>query len=146
MTSGIELQLVRIIQESLTNVRKHARATSAKIEVQRRPGKLLITVTDDGVGFAQAPGSPSVFPSFGLTTMRERAQSIGAALSVESLPSGQQAGISRQARFQGGGKGESGSRRSNLKRDSLQRRDLIHARGECRGHILSFLYGCVVAT
>ena len=86
MTRGIELQLVRIIQESLTNVRKHARATTAKIEVQRRPGKLLITVTDDGVGFAPAAGSPSVFPSFGLTTMRERAQSIGAALSVESLP------------------------------------------------------------
>lgn len=52
-----------------------------------RPGKLLITVTDEGVDFAQAPGTPSVFPSFGLTTMRERAQSIGAALSVESLPS-----------------------------------------------------------
>lgn len=86
MTSGIELQLVRIIQESLTNVRKHAKATTAKIAVQRYPGKLLITVTDDGVGFAQ-PDSAGVFPHFGLTTMRERAQSIGAALSVESLPS-----------------------------------------------------------
>ena len=85
--SGVELQLVRIIQESLTNVRKHARATNARIEVRRQTGKLLITISDDGVGFADAAASPSVFPRFGLTTMRERAQSIGAALSVESRPS-----------------------------------------------------------
>ena len=55
--------------------------------MQRRPGKLLITVTDDGVGLARTADGPSVFAHFGLTTMRERAQSIGAALSVDSLPS-----------------------------------------------------------
>lgn len=87
VTGRIELQLVRIIQESLTNVRKHAQATSAKVEVQRRPGKLLITVTDDGVGLARTADGPSVFAHFGLTTMHERAQSIGAVLSVDSLPS-----------------------------------------------------------
>ena len=87
VASSVELQLVRIIQESLTNVRKHAKATTARIEVRRRPEKLVITVADDGVGFADAAERPSVFPHFGLTTMRERAQSIGAALSVESRPS-----------------------------------------------------------
>lgn len=86
IASGIELQLVRIIQESLTNVRKHAKATKATIEVRRQPGKLLITVSDDGVGFADAAASPRIFPSFGLTTMRERAESIGAKLSVETFP------------------------------------------------------------
>lgn len=88
MPNGIDLQLVRIIQESLTNVRKHAKATTARIEVRRRDGKLLITVRDDGIGFAQAGRSRSVFPRFGLSTMRERAESIGGTFSIESEPGG----------------------------------------------------------
>ncbi|HXA15614.1 MAG TPA: GAF domain-containing sensor histidine kinase [Thermoanaerobaculia bacterium] len=86
--NGIELQLVRIIQESLTNVRKHAKATMAMIEVRRHDGKLLITVSDDGAGFAQAGLSRRVFPRFGLSTMRERAESIGGTFSIESTPGG----------------------------------------------------------
>jgi signal transduction histidine kinase len=83
---GTELQLIRIIQESLTNVRKHAKATKAGIEVHRQDGQLLLVVSDDGVGFAQAVRSRSVFPRFGLSTMRERAESIGATFSVDSTP------------------------------------------------------------
>src|SRR5438270_4563563 len=64
--SGIELQLVRIIQESLTNVRKHAQATMASVEVRRHDGKLLLTVRDDGVGIAQSGRGRSMFPRFGL--------------------------------------------------------------------------------
>jgi len=88
MPNGMELQLVRIIQESLTNVRKHARATTATIEVRRHNGKLRITVSDDGAGFAQAGLSRSVFPRFGLSTMRERAESIGGTFAIESTPGG----------------------------------------------------------
>jgi len=88
MPNGMELQLVRIIQESLTNVRKHARATTATIEVRRHNGKLRITVSDDGAGFAQAGLSRSVFPRFGLSTMRERAESIGGTFAIESKPGG----------------------------------------------------------
>jgi len=84
MPNGVELQMVRIIQESLTNVRKHARATTARIELHRRDGRLQLTVSDDGIGFAQAGRSRSVFPRFGLSTMRERAESIGGTFSVES--------------------------------------------------------------
>jgi len=86
MPNGIELQVVRIIQESLTNVRKHARATTARIEVRRRNDMLLITVSDDGVGLEQAGRSRSVFPRFGLSTMRERAESIGGTFSIEGAP------------------------------------------------------------
>jgi signal transduction histidine kinase len=82
--AGIELQLVRIIQESLTNVRKHARATAASVEVRKRDGKLLLTVRDDGVGIAQGGRSRSVFPRFGLATMRERVESIGGTFSIDS--------------------------------------------------------------
>lgn len=83
---GTELQLVRIIQESLANVRKHAKATTAAVDVRIRDGKLLLTVSDNGVGFDQALRSRSIFPRFGLSTMRERAESIGATFSIESTP------------------------------------------------------------
>ena len=86
LPNGIELQLVRIIQESLTNVRKHAKPTTAKVEVRRRDGNVQVTITDDGIGFAQDARSRSAFPRFGLSTMRERAQSIGGTFRVESTP------------------------------------------------------------
>ena len=83
---GNELQLIRIIQESLTNVRKHARATSASVDLRRQDRKLRLAIADNGVGFAQGTLSRSVFPRFGLSTMRERAESIGATFAVESTP------------------------------------------------------------
>ncbi|HEY2323962.1 MAG TPA: GAF domain-containing sensor histidine kinase [Thermoanaerobaculia bacterium] len=86
MPPGIELQLIRIIQESLTNVRKHAKAATATIDIRRRDGALLLTVKDDGIGFTQETRTRSVFPRFGLTTMRERAESIGAVFSLDSVP------------------------------------------------------------
>jgi signal transduction histidine kinase len=86
MPNGIELQLVRIIQESLTNVRKHAKATTARIELRRRTGSLVLNVSDDGVGFTPAGRSRGAFPRFGLTTMRERAESIGGTFAIDSTP------------------------------------------------------------
>ena len=84
--AGTELQLVRIVQESLTNVRKHAKATNATIDVRRTDGKLLMTIADDGIGFVPGARVRSDFPKFGLATMRERAESIGATLTVDSAP------------------------------------------------------------
>ncbi len=84
--AGTELQLVRIIQESLTNVRKHSRAKTARVEVRRRSSNLFLLVSDDGIGFAQGTRSRSVFPRFGLSTMKERAESIGASISIDSTP------------------------------------------------------------
>jgi signal transduction histidine kinase len=84
--AGMELQLVRIVQESLTNVRKHAHATNATIDVRRLDGKLMMTVADDGIGFKPASLVRSEFPRFGLSTMRERTESIGGTLNVESTP------------------------------------------------------------
>jgi signal transduction histidine kinase len=86
LPAGTELQLVRIIQESLTNVRKHSRAKTARVEVRRRDGSLFLLISDDGIGFAQGTRSRSVFPRFGLSTMRERAESIGASFSIDSTP------------------------------------------------------------
>jgi len=87
MPNGIELQLIRIIQESLTNVRKHSKATTARIELRRRDDRLHLTIADNGVGFAESnTRSRTVFPRFGLSTMRERAESIGGTFKVEGTP------------------------------------------------------------
>src|SRR4051812_47691590 len=86
LTPGMELQLVRIIQEGLTNVRKHAKATTAKVDLRRRDGILFLTVADDGVGLQQTARNPTVFPRFGMATMRERSESIGGRFVIESTP------------------------------------------------------------
>jgi len=83
---SVELQIVRIIQESLTNVRKHARATQARVDVHREDGQLVVSIQDDGGGFNPEATARGEFPKFGLTTMRERAASIGGALNIGSVP------------------------------------------------------------
>jgi len=86
LSAGMELQLVRIIQEALTNIRKHAKATTAKIDLRQRDGILFVTVTDDGIGLQQTARTPAVFPRFGMATMRERTESIGGRFVIESTP------------------------------------------------------------
>jgi signal transduction histidine kinase len=81
-----ELQLVRIVQEALTNVRKHARASHASVELRRRNGTVLVTVADDGLGFDASAPKRDDMPQFGLATMRERAESIGGTLTIDSKP------------------------------------------------------------
>src|SRR6185436_20501496 len=70
---SVELQLVRIVQEALTNVRKHARASHARVEIRRRNGKVVTQIVDDGVGFNSDARPRGEFPQFGVTTMQERA-------------------------------------------------------------------------
>ena len=81
-----ELQLVRIVQESLTNVRKHSRGSHARIDVRREGPMLITTIADDGQGFNAAARARGEFPQFGLSTMRERAESVGGTLTIDSRP------------------------------------------------------------
>ncbi len=81
----VELQLLRITQEALANVRKHSDATKATVEITAVPGGLRIEVHDDGIGFEiDASGRPAGRPRFGLATMRARAEAIGARLQLQS--------------------------------------------------------------
>lgn len=84
--AGTELQLIRIIQEALGNVRKHARATTASIVIHQRGAQLVLTISDDGIGFKASSPPRSEFPRFGLATMRERAENVGGTLTIESSP------------------------------------------------------------
>jgi signal transduction histidine kinase len=83
-----ELQVVRIVQEALTNVRKHARATRARVEITREGETLVTLIADDGLGFNATARARGEFPQFGLSTMRERAESIGGTLTIDSTPGG----------------------------------------------------------
>lgn len=84
--SGVELQLLRIIQEALSNVRKHADATHARIELGRVGDKIVAQVYDDGVGFDPAHRARAEMPRFGLAIMRERAEGIGGMMELVSAP------------------------------------------------------------
>lgn len=82
-----ELQLMRIVQEALSNVRKHAAARSVAIGVDFEGAALQLTVNDDGLGFEPEPLSPRDWrPRFGLQTMRERVRAIGGTFQIESQP------------------------------------------------------------
>ncbi|MEA2490506.1 MAG: hypothetical protein QOH21_2298, partial [Acidobacteriota bacterium] len=83
---SVELQVVRIIQESLTNVRKHARATTARVDVHRDDDQLVVSIRDNGAGFNPKATARGEFPKFGLTTMHERAASIRGSLGIDSAP------------------------------------------------------------
>jgi signal transduction histidine kinase len=77
-----EAHLVRIVQEALANVRKHANAERVRINFTRRNGFLNIRIIDDGIGFKLTPRRGH----FGLQTMRERAEVVGGGLTVSSSP------------------------------------------------------------
>lgn len=80
-----EIALFRIAQEALNNTVKHAHAQSISIDLHESQGQVRLVVADDGCGFA-LPSSPSKGPyRMGMTTMRERAEAIGARLHIESV-------------------------------------------------------------
>jgi signal transduction histidine kinase len=81
----VQVELLRIVSEALNNVRKHADATIVRITAEVNEGELLITITDNGRGFAQAEAFDQ---GMGLQGMRERARLIGGNLLVMSEISG----------------------------------------------------------
>jgi signal transduction histidine kinase len=83
LPSRSQAELLRIVQEGLNNVRKHADATVVHVEVEAVPSGLRLTVTDNGRGFEPDTGSSS---GYGLRSMQERAGLIGATLAIVSRP------------------------------------------------------------
>ncbi|MCU7815472.1 MAG: histidine kinase [Candidatus Thiodiazotropha sp. (ex Lucinoma kastoroae)] len=82
-----EMQALRIVQECLANIRKHAKAHTIRVLLRcRSPGDYLILVEDDGVGFEGAAPQGNPGEHIGLSIMEERARRVGGALSIESEP------------------------------------------------------------
>jgi nitrate/nitrite-specific signal transduction histidine kinase len=83
LSEAAQVQALRIIQEALANVRKHAQASRVLIEFTSRRGWVHIAIEDDGRGFDASAASASG-QHYGLQIMRERAQRVGGALDVFS--------------------------------------------------------------
>ncbi len=85
LPAEVEMQTLRIIQEALTNIRKHAEANMVRVILHSDPdnGEWAL-IEDDGVGFESVDTPGCAGEHIGLTIMRERAERIGAEFSVES--------------------------------------------------------------
>ncbi|CAN5860186.1 hypothetical protein BH10CHL1_BH10CHL1_47040 [soil metagenome] len=79
----VKIATYRVAQEALNNVAKHARASSASVTLNRFSTALDLMIVDDGYGFLYDKIAPD---HLGLSIMRERADSIGATLTIQSQP------------------------------------------------------------
>ncbi len=82
----LRINFYRIVQEGLNNVVKHAAATQVEIQIQRNSERTVLTIKDNGRGFAAGLASASGPGGFGLTGMAERAKLLGGDLQVLSEP------------------------------------------------------------
>ena len=87
LTPEEEIQVFHIIQESLYNICKHARARHVVVTLDLHDNEYVVNVADDGVGL-RGGGASDIGKSFGLTIMRERAAKLNGKLSIESRPAG----------------------------------------------------------
>ncbi len=80
----VHAQLIRIVQEALSNIRKHAQADNVWISCIQESSDLVLEIRDNGLGFA--PGDVPAPSRYGLRGMRERAELLGADFQVISKP------------------------------------------------------------
>lgn len=80
----VEATVLRVSQESLANVAKHARATRVGVTLSYADDEVVLDVRDDGIGFD--PDRPVQPSSFGLRGMRQRAERLAGVLTLESSP------------------------------------------------------------
>jgi signal transduction histidine kinase len=81
--AAIEADVFRIAQEALHNALRHAHAARIEVRLRSEPGRLRLTVSDDGAGFDRATVRAR---HLGLTTMAERARTAGGTLEIDSAP------------------------------------------------------------
>lgn len=80
--NAVNMVVYRIVQEGLTNICKHARATAVSVAIQTVPENLRVTLTDDGQGFCAHHDQPG----YGLLGMRERVAALGGTFNIQSNP------------------------------------------------------------
>jgi signal transduction histidine kinase len=87
LPAAAEVTVLRIVQEALVNVQKHAHASRAVVRLERQGGWFLARVTDDGKGLLpSANGGASA--GTGLLSMRQRSELLGGTLSLDNQPGG----------------------------------------------------------
>jgi signal transduction histidine kinase len=85
LAARAEAEALRIVQEALNNVRRHADATLVRVAAEQRNGVVRLTVRDNGRGFDPGAVPPD---RYGLRGMQERAALVGGSIAVESRPAG----------------------------------------------------------
>lgn len=84
LPAEVETSLYRVVQEAMTNVGRHARATQVDVLAERRGDRVMVMVEDDGVGFEINRARQG--DHLGLVGLRERAEALGGTLTLESAP------------------------------------------------------------
>ena len=86
LSPAAELTVYRIAQEALSNVDRHAGASTVEVRLWAADGRLELRVIDDGVGFDDGQGDVAAQGTLGLAGMAERAALVGGSLLVRSQP------------------------------------------------------------
>jgi signal transduction histidine kinase len=86
MPPDTEREFLRVAQEAIHNVKKHAGAQHLFVQLEYRPSEVALEVRDDGSGFTADQETESASGHYGLTGMQERAAAIGGTLEVDSEP------------------------------------------------------------
>jgi signal transduction histidine kinase len=84
----VEVILLRVVQEALANVAKHAEASRVGVTLSYMDDVVTVDVRDNGAGFQPTSGvnGADVDPGFGLTAMRQRVERLAGTLEIESEP------------------------------------------------------------
>ena len=88
LPTAVSRAAYRIVQESLTNVARHAPGAAATVTLEYRVDALVVAVADDGAGVPAPPGSLAASGGTGITGMRERVAAIDGTFTAGSLPAG----------------------------------------------------------
>ena len=88
LVPAIRDEVLGIVREALTNIRKHAAAHRVAVALGIREGRLVVSIADDGRGFDadRVEDGPTDWPHYGMTTMRRRAAAIDAQIAWTSAP------------------------------------------------------------
>jgi signal transduction histidine kinase len=86
LEATVEAQLLRVIQEALTNARKHAQARCVQVRLEVEDSRARVIIQDDGVGFDPALITTATSQKYGLGFMHERAAEVGGCVAILSTP------------------------------------------------------------
>ena len=87
LAGDIEAAIYRIVQEALTNVARHAQATTCRVNLRRLSDTLVVTIEDDGIGFrAEETGQSAAARGIGLVGIRERVTHLNGKLTLDTAP------------------------------------------------------------
>jgi two-component system nitrate/nitrite sensor histidine kinase NarX len=85
-TPEVELNVLRIVQECLVNIRKHSQAEVVRVLLSYREGNNIVLIEDDGIGFEESSIVSEGGRHLGLNILRDRASEINASIGIESEP------------------------------------------------------------